>query len=179
MSIRDILWGFGLKGGTISAPKFECHIQELCEGHETPLQIARSVPAARRTLQAEFCKLDYQSMILAKDDERTHQLMTIPGVGPLTSPAFVAAIDQTERFRSSRLVGAHFGLTPQKCQSGETDHSGRISKCGDRNIRTALFEAANVMMMRSTKASDLKIWARDLAKRIGMKQGKGRPGQEA
>jgi len=62
----------------------------------------------------------------------------------LVALTFVAAVDAPERFRSSGAVGPHLGLTPKKCQSGETDHSGRISKIGDGSVRTALYEAANV-----------------------------------
>ncbi|MEY9587083.1 transposase [Sinorhizobium fredii] len=64
---------------------------------------------------------------------------------------FVVAVDAPERFRSSRAVGPHFGLTPKKYQSGETDHSGRISKIGDGSVRTALYEAANVILTRPVK----------------------------
>lgn len=71
--------------------------------------------------------------------------MTTPGVGVLVALTFVAAVDAPEQFRSSRAVGPHFGLTPKKYQSGETDHSGRISKIGDGSVRTALYEAAHVV----------------------------------
>ncbi len=65
--------------------------------------------------------------------------MTTPGVGVLVALTFVTAIDEVGRFRSSRMVGAHFGLTPKKYQSGETDYTGRISKIGDAGVRTALY----------------------------------------
>lgn len=77
------------------------------------------------------------------------------------------AVDAPERFRSSRAVGPHFGLTPKKCQSSETDHSGRISKIGDGSVRTALHEAANVILTRPVKGSDLKGWALAVARRAG------------
>src|SRR3954469_23505085 len=69
------------------------------------------------------------------------------------------------RFRSSRMVGAHFGLTPRKHQSGETDVTGRISRIGDHGVRVALYEAANVILTRAVKGSDLKSWALGVAKR--------------
>jgi len=74
----------------------------------------------------------------ARQDERAQLLMSVPGVGALISLTFVSAIDDPARFRSSRTVGAHLGLTQRKYQSGETDITGRISKCGDREVRTAL-----------------------------------------
>ena len=74
--------------------------------------------------------------------------MSAPGVGAIVALTFSAAIDQPGRFRSSRQVGAHFGLTPRRYQSGETDVVGRISKTGDSGVRTALYEAANVILTR-------------------------------
>jgi hypothetical protein len=76
------------------------------------------------------------------------------------------------RFRSSKAVGAHFGLTSKKYQSGETDVTGRISKIGDGGVRTALYEAANVILTRPVKGSTLKSWGMRLAARAGMRKAK-------
>ncbi len=94
--------------------------------------------------------------------------MTVPGVGPLTALAFRATIDRPDRFRRSRDVGAHLGLTPRRYQSGETDVQGRISRCGDELARTALYEAAHSLLIRSTKWSALRAWGMNVAKRRGM-----------
>jgi len=69
-------------------------------------------------------------------------------------------------------VGAHFGLTPKKYQSGETDVTGGISKAGDAMVRTALYEAANVMLTRTGRFSTLKRWGLDVAKRRGVRRAK-------
>jgi transposase len=69
-------------------------------------------------------------------------------------------------------VGARFGLVPRKHQSGEVDRTGRISKVGDATVRTALFEAANVMLSRTVRASALKAWALRVAARRGGKRAK-------
>jgi|SRR3984893_3780933 len=61
---------------------------------------------------------------------------------------YVCAIDGPSRFSSSKRVGPHFGLTPKKNRSGETDVTGRISKIGDAGVRAALYEAANVILTR-------------------------------
>jgi transposase len=94
--------------------------------------------------------------------------MTVPGVGPLTALTFRATIDQPNRFRKSRDVGAHLGLTPRRYQSGETDVQGRISRCGDELARTALYEAAHLLLIRSSKWSALRAWGMTIAKRPGM-----------
>jgi transposase len=98
--------------------------------------------------------------------------MTTPGVGVIVALTFAAAVDDPGRFRSSKAVGAHFGLTPRKYQSGETDVTGLISKIGDASVRTALYEAANVILTRPVKGSALKRWAARLAARSGMRKAK-------
>jgi transposase len=97
--------------------------------------------------------------------------MTIPGVGQLTALAFVAAIDNPSRIRRSREIGAYLGLVPRRYQSGEVDYVGSISKCGDRRVRTLLYEAANVMLTRYKGQLKLKDWAFAIAKRIDDAQG--------
>src|SRR5947199_2395343 len=96
------------------------------------------------------------------------RLMTVQGVGPLTALAFRATIDRPDRFRRSRDVGAHLGLTPRRYQSGETDVQGGISRCGDELARTALYEAAHSLLIRSSKWSTLRAWGMAVAKRRGM-----------
>ena len=95
------------------------------------------------------------------------------GVGTIVTPACVRAIDDPARFKSSKRVGPHFGLTPRKYQSGQTDVAGRISKIGDATVRTALYEAAHIMLIKPIKGcSQLKSWAMRIARRSGMKKAK-------
>ena len=98
--------------------------------------------------------------------------MTVPGVGPLTALAFVSTVDDPKRFSKSRNVGAYFGLTPRRYQSGELDTNGSISKCGDSLMRAYLFESATTLLTRVQKWSALKAWGIRLAKRTGMKKAK-------
>jgi transposase len=96
--------------------------------------------------------------------------MTVSGVGPIVSLLFKATIDDPYRFADSKAVAAHLGLTPRVYQSGEVDRSGHVSKCGDKLMRHALYEAANAHLRRSTKWSVLRAWGVKLAKRIGAKK---------
>jgi transposase len=73
--------------------------------------------------------------------------------------AFAAAVDDPERFKRSRDIGPYFGLVPRRYQSGEVDYTGSISKCGDRRMRTLLYEAANVLLTRFKGPLKLKDWA--------------------
>ena len=74
------------------------------------------------------------------------------------------------RFRKSKSVGAVFGLTCAKYQSGESERTGAISRCGDEMMRTMLYEAAQSMLFHSTKWSWLKAWAMKIARHRGMKK---------
>ena len=172
MSLRGILRGFGLKVGPTTTRSFDGRVRELVEGHPTLLAVADALLLARATLGEQLGKLQKRLVSLARDDTRARLLMSTPGVGVLVALTYVAAIDDPARFRSSKAVGAHFGLTPKKYQSGETDVTGRISKIGDASVRTALYEAANVILTRPVKGSSLKSWAMRLAKRAGMRKAK-------
>ena len=134
--------------------------------------LVEALLAARNTLFEQWQKLEKRLRSLAREDGRVRRLMTAPGVGTIVALTYAAAIDDPGRFRSSKAVGAHFGLTPKKYQSGETDVTGRISKIGDGSVRTALYEAANVILTRPVKGSTLKSWGMRLAARAGMRKAK-------
>jgi transposase len=119
---------------------------------------------ARSMLYRTYLQLDSAVRKLAHNDRVCQRLMTVPGVGPVTSLTFKTAVDEPLRFRSSRNVAAHFGLTPRRYQSGETDNPGRISKAGDPAVRQALYGAAHALMTRSDAWSVLKAWGLRLAK---------------
>jgi transposase len=172
MSLRGILRGFGLKVGPTTPRSFEGRVRELVDGHATLVAVADALLAARAVLSEQLGKLQKRLVSLAREDTRARLLMSTPGVGVIVALTYVAAIDDPGRFRSSKAVGAHFGLTPKKYQSGETDVTGRISKIGDASVRTALYEAASVILTRPVKGSSLKSWAMRLAMRAGMRKAK-------
>jgi hypothetical protein len=93
----------------------------------------------------------------------------------LTALAFVAAIDDPSRIRRSRDVGAYLGLVPRRYQSGEVDYVGGISKCGDRRVRTLLYEAANAADALQGPAHTQGLRLRD-RQAINDAQGQGRSG---
>jgi transposase len=171
-SIRGILRGFGLKVGAVSKGKFEARIRELVAGQAMLERVAEPLLRARAALRAEYAALHRDLLRTVREDAVCGRLMTVPGVGAVVAMTFRSAIDQPERFAKSKAVGAHFGLTPKKYQSGEIDRTGRISKVGAAMVRTALFEAANVMLTRAVRLSTLKAWALRVAGRHGMKKAK-------
>jgi len=93
----------------------------------------------------------------------------MPGVGHVIALTYTSTIDDPERFRRSKDVGPWMGLTPGREQSGERDIVGRITKCGDAGLRTALYQAATVMLSRGSP-NWLKAWALRLAKLRGKKR---------
>ena len=130
----------------------------------------RGLIAARTAVMTAVAAIDADMRRMARASPACSRLMTIPGVGQLTALAFVAAIDDPSRIRRSRDVGAYLGLVPRRYQSGEVDYVGSISKCGDRRVRTLLYEAANVMLTRYKGQLKLKDWAFAIAKRSTMRK---------
>jgi transposase len=171
-SIRGILRGFGLKVGTISKAGFEARACELAAGHPMLERIIGAMLKARAGVRAEYGVLHRELLKLVRANEICRRLMTVPGVGAVVAMTFTSAIDDPHRFARSKAVGAHFGLTPRKYQSGEIDRTGRISKAGDAMVRTALYEAANVMLTRAVRFSALKAWGMKVAARQGARKAK-------
>jgi transposase len=172
LSIRGILRGFGLKLGEVSKGRFAARVRELAGGQPMLERVIGPMLRAREALRSEYLVLHRAVLAIVREDAVCRRLMGVPGVGALVAVTFTSAVDDPARFRRSRAVGAHFGLTPERYQSGETDVTGGIGKAGDAMVRTALYEAANVMPTRSGKFSTLKRWGLEVAKRRGMRRAK-------
>ena len=161
--LRGTLRNFGLKGrngrnGEVRGPHSGACRDLSRLGCPGGTAAHRPAGATRRRLLA-----------IVRDDEVCRRLMTTPDVGPVVALTYRATVDVPARFRKSKSVGAVFGLTCSKYQSGEIDWSGRISRCGDEMMRVMLYEAAQ-SMLRSKKWSWLKAWAMQIARRRGMKK---------
>jgi transposase len=166
--IRALLREVGLKVGTPSRKDFPARVRELAADDPVLASLAESLLGVVEAMTREVERLTKRVLDEVRTEPTCRRLMTVPGVGPLTALAFRATIDQPNRFRKSRDVGAHLGLTPRRYQSGETDVQGSISRCGDELARTALYEAAHSLLIRSTKWSALRAWGMNVAKRRGM-----------
>jgi transposase len=171
-SLRGLLRGFGLKVGATTPTRFARRIKDLVTGHPSLEIITTSLLLVHEVLLREFKSFEKRVRLMAREDARARLLMTTTGVGAIVSLTYTSAIDDPARFKSSKQVGAHFGITPRKYQSGEKDVTGRISKIGDKSVRTALYQAAHIILTRPVKASALKSWAMRLAKRAGMNKAK-------
>jgi transposase len=172
-SLRGILRGFGLKVGKTTNRSFAGRVEELVINHSSLRTIATALLSVHAALWRELKAFEKQVRAMARSEAKTRLLMSTPAVGPIVALTYASAIDDPRRFKSSKRVGAHFGLTPKKYQSGETDYTGRISKIGDASVRTALYEAAHIMMIKPIKGcSGLKSWAMKIARRGGTKKAK-------
>ena len=171
-SVRGVLRGFGLKMGAVTRKGFEARVRELTMGQAMLERVTAAMLGARTALWREFDQLHREMLKIVREDKVCRRLMSVPGVGAVVAITFKSAVDDPTRIAKSRAVGALFGLTPRKYQSGETDVTGRISRVGDKMVRTALYEAASAMLTRTTRFSALKRWAMDVAKRRGAKRAK-------
>ncbi len=172
LGIRGLLRGFGLKVGAISQGRFEARIRELIAGQAMLERVIEPMLHARESLSREFHALHRAMLAVVREDAVCRRLMTVPGVGALVALTFTSAVDDPARFSRARAIGAHFGLTPKRYQSGETDIVGSITKIGDGMARAALYEAAHVMLTHASRFSSLKRWALDVAKRRGLRRAK-------
>lgn len=168
--IRGLLKVEGLVIGRATKRVFARRVESSLANRSDVAEIVRPLLEARQADQQQLVTLDKGVRQLAVETPLTQNFMTVPGVGPITALAFMAAIDDPRRFKRSRSVGAYLGLTPRRHASGEIDWNGRISKCGNSLVRTYLFEAAGVLLTRVPQSCALKAWGLRIAKRSGMKK---------
>lgn len=169
--IRGSLKVFGLRIGIVTRRGFEARVTELIDGCQSLMAITEPLLRARRAMIEEFERLDELCRRLATRDPVCRRLMTVPGVGVVVALTYRTGVDAPERFRRSRDVGAHFGLTPRRHSSGQTEYDGRISRCGDEMVRTALYQAANFLLHHG-RWSSLRSWAMRIAKPRSVKAAK-------
>jgi transposase len=125
---------------------------------------------ALASIDSQIAKLDDELKNLARQSEVAWWLMSVPSIGTITALAYIAAIEDPNRFRRTRDIGAYLGLTEKRYQSADTDIGMGISKQGDAMARHYLYEAANVLLTSVKKRSALRSWGLNLMKTIGPKR---------
>jgi transposase len=153
--IRGLAVVFGIRLPRGLSPAFA---EQVTNGSQDVAGLAMAIAgllAARNAVLAAITAIDRDMKRLARASEGCRR---------------VAAMDEPERFRRSRDVGDYLGLVPRRYQSGEIDYSGSISKCGDRRVRTLLYETANVMLTRYRGETALKSWALAIGRRSTMRK---------
>jgi len=169
--VRGLLKIFGIRlPKTVKHGSFDGVVRPMIEMDDVLAHAMIPLLDARLALYQHFLELDRRVKRAASHDEVCLRMMTVPGVGPIAALTFKAAVDDPARFKSSRTVAAHFGLTPRRYQSGEVDNPGHISKAGDRNVRATLYAAANALLMRTMAGSQIKSWGMRLMRTKGRRR---------
>ena len=170
--VRAITREDGIKLGTPSRKDFAARVREMAGDQPELMAMLEPLLAVLARMIEELARLTRRVLDIVKTETTCRQLMRTPGIGPINALTYRAIIDQPERFARSRDVGAHLGLTPSRYQSGETDITGKISRCGDELLRTGLVGAAHTLLVRSSQWSALRAWGLAIAKRRGMAKAK-------
>jgi len=166
--LRGLLRIFGDKlPSKVSHSSFDAVVRPLVEKDAALGRALVPLLDTRATLYQTYLQLDAEVKTMVRKDAVCQRLMTVPGVGAITALTFKAGVDDPTRFKSSRLVAAHFGLTPRRQQSGEMDYAGHISRAGDADVRSALYVAAHALITRNSEWSSLKAWGVKLMKTKG------------
>jgi transposase len=169
--VRGLLKVFGVRlPKTVKHGSFDSVVRPMIEIDDVLAHALVPLLDARVVLYQHYLELDRRVKRAASKDDVCMRLMTIPGVGPIAALSFKSAVDDPTRFKRSRTVGAHFGLTPRRYQSGEHDNPGRISKAGDRDVRAVLYAAANALLMRTMASSQIKSWGMRLMRTKGRRR---------
>ncbi len=155
--VRGILKTFGIYMGSVHRTKLrQGFLDQLASAAETGPAISvitEMFNPIHKALCAATEAMDDELKAIARESDLARRLMTVPGVGPVVALSLIAKLDDAQRFKRSRDVGAFLGLTPRRHQSGDMDWSGRISKCGDRNLRRLLYSAATTLITQVRKPS--------------------------
>ena len=172
--IRGLMKTFGLLVPAGKGSKFEEHVRGLLEDQAELARIILPVLEAWRGLRRQAAELSRQLIVSARQSQACQILMSIPGVGAITATSFATAIEDPGNFRKSRSVGAWLGLTTRRYQSGEVDYDGHISRRGDTHLRGLLYEAATVLLTRTSAESSLRHGGSS-SRRSASRRGRSRP----
>lgn len=166
--VRGLLRAHGIRVGKVAAREFELKVREVVKA-QVPALIGAITPLLElwRSAIDGAKQMEKRIAVVAKDDAVCRRLMTVPGIGPLKAVAYMATIDQAERFERSDQVPAYLGLVPSVYQSGDVDYRGRITKEGDRLLRWLLVEAAHNLLTHTRREFALKRWGQRLQQHKG------------
>lgn len=170
-TVRGYLKAYGIRLGDVSHKKFPKVVREhyanlLSEAQKGIEGILNSFEAINK----EILTLEEDLKEICKQDKEVQLLMTAPGVGMIVALTYKTDLGDPTRFKKSDSVGAYYGMTPRQYSSGENIKQGRISRCGAREVRTLLAEAAVVLLTRNQSWSSLKVWGLKLMKKYGLKK---------
>ena len=165
--IRALLRQQGYRVPSGSAAHFSDRVQAL------PLpgrlrSVVAPLLALMRPLNGQLTYSDATIEHLAVQDPRVPRLRSVPSIGPVTAAAFLAAVDDAQRFRHAHQLEAYLGLVPRESSSGDTQRRGPITKAGHSRVRWLLIQAAvSILRRHPPQADELRTWALRIATRRG------------
>jgi transposase len=168
--IRGLMKTFGLIVPGAKGGRFEAEVRRLLAGQDDLARVILPLLEAWIAIRGRAAELGRQVLRHARNSEDCLRLMSIPDIGAITATSFATAVEDPANFRTSRSVGAWIGLTTRRYQSGEVDYNGHISRRGDAHLRGLLYEAATVVLTRTSADSALRTWGVRLRERIGFKR---------
>jgi transposase len=120
-----------------------------------------------RRLDERILHITEEIEVLAHGSESCRQLMTVPGIGPIIASAMVAAIGNGTAFAKGRDFAAWLGLVPKQMSTGDRTILGRITKRGNRYLRTLFMQGARVILLRPANWAkhDFGLWLKAAAQR--------------
>lgn len=170
-TVRGYLKAYGIRLGDVSYKKFPPTVREH---YPDVLPVAsKGIEGLLKSFEAinkEIGILEDELKEICKQDKEVQLLMTAPGVGMIVALTYKTDLGDPSRFKRSDSVGAYYGMTPRQYSSGENIKQGRISRCGAKEVRTLLAEAAVVLLTRNQSWSSLKVWGLKLMKKYGLKK---------
>ena len=170
-TVRGHLKAFGIRLGPVKNKKFIEKVKEQLKDKSEVVQYGlQQLLAAFIGINEQLAEIEQKLEALAEDDEDIKLLRTIPGVGLITAFTFKVYLGDPKRFKTSRAVGAYFGLTPTQYSSGETQKQGRVSKRGPSEVRFLLHDAATSMLYCTKSWCRPKAWGLKLKKKKGHKK---------
>lgn len=166
-TVRGWLRGQGRRLGRGSRATFTKRVRAAC-GVELPDYVERQL----RVIEALTVEIDAADKIVeaqAETDDTCRRLMTVPGIGSLTTIRFVAAIDDITRFADAHQVESYLGLVPGESSSSERQQHLSITKAGPSALRWVLVQAAWALRTRCRRpeALPLQLWAHRVEQRRG------------
>jgi len=132
------------------------------------LSVVAPLLAVMCHLNRQLAYCDERIEHLAVQDPRVPRLRSVPSIGPVTAAAFLAAVDDAQRFRHAHQLEAYLGLVPREYSSGDTQRRGPITKAGHSRVRWLLIQAAvSILRRHPPQADELRTWALRIATRRG------------
>jgi transposase len=166
---RAIIGGAGFRMRSGSTKSFLDRVTAL----ELPSSITETLAPLRAMIEVvteELARADERFATLAAETPVVTRLMTLPGIGPITASAYVAALDDATRFGRAAQVASYLGLVPGEYSSGEQQRRGRVLRSAHPHVQSLLVQAAwRLSRSKDPRTAGLRVWAQGIAHRRGRK----------